>query len=186
MSQLRKLIRFNIKVTTTLPHHIIYIFNLCIMKNSAIKILTLLLMFIVPISANANLIWPSIYIAEQYYTWPVIVIGLLIEVFAVKFFLKASWGKSALMAVTMNLISALLGLCLIPISGIVVEILTAPFGGGTFHLSHWILDYIAALLCNVVIEGLALKWIFKYPFRRNFWWLLGANAISVIICLIGF
>lgn len=154
------------------------------MKKSSYKFLLLLLLIAIPFSAKANMVWPSLYIIDQYYSWYIILIGLIVEFFAIKLFLKVSWGKSALIAVTMNLISALIGLILIPVSGVIVEILTLPFGGGTFQLSHWILDYIAAVLCNVVIEGLAVKWIFKYPFKETFWWLLGANAISVIICAI--
>lgn len=82
-----------------------------------------------------------------------------------------------------NAISALVGLLLIPISGILVEFLMMPFGGGTFQLSHWIFDYLCVMLANTCIEGLALNFIFKYSFKTNFWWLLGANAISVIICV---
>ncbi len=152
------------------------------MKNNLYKFILLISLILIPISAKANMIWPSIIIVQQYYTWYVIAIGLIIEFFAVRIFLKSSWGKSALIAVTINAISALIGLLFIPASGIFVEIITLPFGGGTFQLTHWILDYIAAVLCNVVIEGLALKWIFKYPFKQNFLWLLSANAISVIIC----
>ncbi|MCM1421767.1 MAG: hypothetical protein NC224_10280, partial [Bacteroides sp.] len=133
-------------------------------------------------SAKANMIWPSVYILDQYYSWYVIAIGLFVEFFATKFFLKVRWLKSALIAIVINLISAFVGILLIPISGIFVEFLSIPFGGGTFDISHWVLDYIAVALCNVVIEGLALKWVFKYPFKRNFWWLFGANSISVLIC----
>ncbi len=147
------------------------------------RILLLWLLILIPISAKANMIWPSVLIVQQYYTWYVIVVGLIVEFFATRIFLKVSWGKSALITLTMNAISALIGFLLIPVSGILVEILTLPLGVGTFHLSHWILDYIAVVLCNVVIEGLTLKWIFKYPFKRNFLWLAGANAISVVICV---
>lgn len=152
------------------------------MKPLSIKFMFLLLLILIPISAKANMIWPSIFIVQQYYTWYVIVIGLVIEFFAVKIFLKSTWSKSAVIAISMNAISALVGLLLIPVSGIIVELITLPFGGGTFQLTHWIFDYIAAVFCNVLIEGLALKWIFKYSFKQNFWWLLGANAISVLIC----
>ena len=51
-----------------------------------------------------------------------------------------------------NAISALIGLLLIPLSGILVEFLTIPFGGGTFQLSHWILDYLCVMLANTCIE----------------------------------
>jgi len=152
------------------------------MRKYSYKYPLLLLFIALPFSAKANMIWPSVYIIDQYYSWYVILIGLIVEFFAIKQFLKVNWGKSALIAISMNLISALTGIVLIPISGIVVEFLTIPFGGGTFQLSHWILDYIAAVLCNVFIEGLVLKLIFKYPFKKIFWWLLGANAISVMVC----
>lgn len=82
----------------------------------------------------------------------------------------------------MNAISALAGLILIPLSGILLELLLIPTGTGTFDLSHWIADYILVVLLNTCVEGLALKVIFKSPFKTNFWWLFGANAISVIIC----
>lgn len=152
------------------------------MNNVSLKLLLLLLLIILPFSAKANMIWPSVYIINQYYSWYVILFGLVVEFIAIKLFLKVEWRKSALIAISMNLISALTGIFLIPISGIIVEFLTLPFGSGTFQLSHWILDYIAAVLCNVIIEGLVLKFIFKYTFKKNFWWLFGANSISVLVC----
>ncbi len=149
-------------------------------KNITITFLLLTL----PLTASANLIWPSIYIVQQYYVWYVILIGLIIETIGAHFFLKTNWGKSTLIMTVVNLISALLGLLLIPFSGILIEILTLPFGGGTFDLSHWILDYLCTVIINTCVELLALKWIFKYPFKPNFWWLFCANLISVIICLL--
>ncbi len=154
------------------------------MKASTFKYPLLLLFAAMPLTAKANMIWPSLYITANYYTWYVILIGLIIEFLAIKQFLKVNWRRAALMDVSMNFISALLGLVLIPISGLIVEVLAHPFGGGTFDLSHWILDFLAAVLCNVVIEGAALKYIFKYPLSKTFWWLLGANTLSVIVCVL--
>lgn len=137
-----------------------------------------------PFLCKANMIWPSIYIVEQYLTWYVIIAGLIIETAAARHFLKTQWLKSFLIMLAANAISAIVGIVLIPFSGIIVELLTIPFGGGTFDISHWILDYIFAILCNTCIEGLALKLIFKYKFKPNFWWLFAANALSIIICII--
>lgn len=152
------------------------------MKNIRLFIIAALLL--IPLSSRANMIWSSLYIVQDYYSWYVIASGLLIEYFAAFKFLKTNWKKSALVVITMNAMSAIIGLLLIPLSGIIVEILTLPFGGGTFQLSHWILDYIAVVLCNVLIEGLSLKLIFKYSFVKNLPWLLGANGISVVICIL--
>lgn len=148
------------------------------------KITITFLFLTLPFTASANLIWPSIYIVQQYYVWYVILVGLIIEIISAHYFLKTNLGKSTLIMIVANLISALLGLILIPVSGILVELLTIPFGGGTFQLSHWILDYLCTVIINTCVELLALKWIFKYPFKPNFWWLFGANLITVIICLL--
>ena len=71
---------------------------------------------------------------------------------------------------------------LIPLSGIMVELLMLPFGGGTFDISHWIVDYVFAALTNTCVEGLSMKLIFKCRFRNVFWWLLAANSVSIVIC----
>lgn len=138
----------------------------------------------VPIAAYANMIWPSIYIVEQYYVWYIILSGLFIEILAAHLFLKTNWRRSIFIMFVANAISALLGLLLIPVSGIVVELLTLPFGGGTFQLSHWILDYLCVVLANTIVEGMSLKRIFKLKFKSNFLWLFCANLISVILCVI--
>ena len=127
---------------------------------------------------------PSIFIIQQYYVWYVILAGLLIEIIAARIFLKVNWKRSIVAMITANAISATVGLLFIPFSGIIVEILLIPFGGGTFDIVHWIFDYLCAVLVNTCIEGLVLKWIFKYPFKSNFLWLFCANLISVIICLV--
>ena len=154
------------------------------MRNNLIRATLAVLSLSVPTAVYANMIWPSIFIVKQYYVWYVILAGLLVEILSAHYFLKTNWWRSALIMFVANAISALLGLLLIPISGIFIEILTLPFRVGTFDISHWILDYLCAVLANTVVEGLALKWIFKYPFKSNFVWLLCANLISVIICLL--
>ena len=84
----------------------------------------------------------------------------------------------------MNLVSTVLGVVAIPLSGIIGELLMFPFGTGTFHPTHWLMSYVLAILSNVLIEGLTIKFIFKQEFKKIFWWLLIANAISVIICIL--
>ena len=117
-------------------------------------------------------------------SWYVIVTGLIIETIFVKCFLKQAYLKSVLIAFVMNLVSTVLGIVAIPLSGFIGEILMIPFGTGTFHPTHWFMSYIFAILSNVLIEGFTIKFIFKYNFKKMFWWLLVANAISVIACIL--
>lgn len=141
------------------------------------------ILILAPFTAKANLVWPSLYIVESYYSWYIILAGLIVETIAAHLFLKTKWLKSLGIMAAVNAISALLGVLLIPLSGIIVEILTLPFHSGTFDLSHWILDYIAVVVLNTCIEGLALQLIFKYRFKSNLLWLFIANLISVLLSI---
>ena len=130
------------------------------------------------------MVWPSLYIAEGMRSWYVILIGLVIEAVFVKWFLKEPFHKSALISFIMNLVSTVLGVVAIPLSGFIGEFLMIPFGTGTFHLTHWLMSYVFAVISNVLIEGFTVKIIFKHKFKKMFWWLCVANAISVIICIL--
>ena len=151
------------------------------LKYNLVCLISFLLM---PICASANMVWPSLYIAEGMRSWYVILIGLVIEIVFVKYFLKETYLKSVLIAFVMNLASTILGVVAIPLSGFIGEVLMIPFGTGTFHPTHWLMSYVFAILSNVLIEGLTVKFIFKHKFKKMFWWLCVANAISVIICIL--
>ena len=155
------------------------------MKKSAIKNLFLVLPIAIffPVTVSANIVWPSLYILEGLMSWYIILAGLVIEILFIKTIVKAKWGKTILMAVSMNIVSALVGLFIIPFSGLLAEFAMAPFDNTTFATSHWIVSYILAVLSNVVIEGLFLKWVFKLSFKKNFKWLLIANALSVVLAI---
>lgn len=144
----------------------------------------LLCFLFMPVLVSANMVWPSLYIAQGLRSWYVILLGLAIEGIFVKCFLKQGYLKSGLIAFVMNVVSTVLGIAVIPISGFVGEILMIPFGTATFHLSHWVMSYLFAILSNVLLEGLTVKIIFKHPFKQMFWWLCLANSISILICIL--
>lgn len=154
------------------------------MENRSLRKWLVSLLMVIPLIAKANLIWPSLFFVETYYSWYVILAGLLVETIAARIFLKTGWLRSLGVMLSVNAISAVLGILLIPLSGVLVEVLMLPFGGGTFDISHWILDYVFAALANTCVEGLSMKLIFKYPFKKVFWWLLAANSVSIIICCV--
>ncbi len=148
------------------------------------SLVCLLLFILMPVSVSANMVWPSLYIAAGMRSWYVILTGFVIEIAFVKYFLKETYVKSIFIAFIMNLVSAVLGIVAIPVSGLAGEILMIPFGTGTFHFTHWLISYIFAILTNVIIEGVTVKIIFKHKFKKMVLWLCIANAISVIICVL--
>ncbi len=153
-------------------------------EKTKFGLICLISFLLMPVCADANMVWPSLYIAEGMRSWYVISVGLVFEIIFVKGFLKQTYLKSVLIAFVMNLVSTVLGVVAIPLSGFIGEILMIPFDTGTFHPSHWLMSYVFAVLSNVLIEGLTVKFIFKHKFRIMFLWLCVANAISVIICIL--
>ena len=131
--------------------------------------------------ALADVVWPSLYIATGIASIKVIIIGLLIEIFFVKFFTDIRWLKAGIITVIMNFITCLLGQVFIPISGLFVELIPPH---KTFHWSHWFLDYLLAIFINTIIEGFVIKFILKLKFKNIFIWLFIANAISILICIL--
>ncbi len=153
-------------------------------KKTKYGLVCLISFLLMPVCASANMVWPSLYIAEGMRSWYVILIGLVAEIIFVKYFLKQSYLKSVLIAFVMNLTSTVLGIVAIPLSGFIGEILMIPFGTGTFHPTHWLMSYVFVVLSNVLIEGFTIKSIFKHSFKKMFWWLFVANALSVIVCIL--
>lgn len=141
--------------------------------------------------ANADLIWPSLYIAKGMLSIKVILLGLIFELLFVKHFTKVSWKKALIVTFLMNLITTILGMIFIPLSGLGSEFVFDfvfhaydKFGIGTFHWSHWLAAYLLVIVINTVIEGLFIKVTLKIKLLKTFWWLMIANAISVFICFL--
>lgn len=146
------------------------------------KLLSLLLLWtIFTTPAFADVVWPSLYIATGMASIKVVIVGLITELFFVKFFTNISLLKASIITVIMNTVTCILGMLLIPISGLFVELLP-PFK--TFHWTHWLLDYLLAILINTVIEGFIIKLILKLKFKNVFIWLFVANAISILMCIL--
>ncbi len=158
------------------------------MKNERQRFITAMtLLFIaLPTVVSANVVWPSLYIVTGIMSWYIILAGLITEVLFIRFIVKPTWVKSIIMAVGMNIASAVIGIFLIPFTGLVAALVYGlmPFAGGTFDLVLWGMSYVLAVLSNVLIEGLFLKLVFKLRFKKNFLWLLIANALSVILAIL--
>jgi uncharacterized membrane protein len=76
----------------------------------------------------------------------------------------------------MNLVSALLGLILIPFLGLIVVL---PFPA-TFGVASWIVTFLVAVFINASIESLVLFRGFKQDLGKKELWLIWfANAMTV-------
>ena len=147
-------------------------------------LLLLLFIFILSTPVFADVVWPSLYIATGMTGMKVIITGLLIEVFFVKFFTDIHWLRAAIITVVMNTVTCLLGIVLIPILGLLLEFVMYPVNQATFHWTHWAASYLVIVLINTLIEGLVIKLTLKKSYKKIFWWLFGANALSILICIL--
>lgn len=149
------------------------------------------LVIFITLPAKADLVWPSLYIAKGMLSVKVILLGLIVELFFVKYFTKTDWKKASIVTVLMNLITTILGIIFIPLSGLGSEFVFDfafhaydKFGIGSFHWSHWLTSYLLIIFINTFVEGLFIKLMLKLKLKKTFWWLLIANSISVLICFL--
>ena len=66
----------------------------------------------------ANVIWPSLYLVERINTWWIVGISLLIEFLCLIWLTQEKIWKVGLMTLVMNLVSTVVGIVGIPLSGI--------------------------------------------------------------------
>ena len=162
----------------------------CLAKNR----LTIMFFLFIAFSSitYANVVWPALYLEQRSLSWWIILTGLIIEFVFIKLITKYSLLKSAVIDISMNLASSLLGLLLIPIAGIAWEffpgiVLYKYFNIGTFNPGTWTATFIFATLINAFIEKLVVEKIFKFKFSRSgFWLLVCINAITVGLAYISF
>jgi hypothetical protein len=92
--------------------------------------------------ATAGMVWPALYLETRIFTWWTIGLGLLIEFFFVRWLFALSVRKAVIATTVANGVSALVGVPLIPLAGIVWEffpemIYMGPLHLGTFNPITW-------------------------------------------------
>ena len=142
-----------------------------------------LILFIYPTVAIANVVWPALILETRILSWWAITLGLSIEYLFVRKLLQVQPKQAIIYTIFANIVSAILGLFLIPISGIIWEMFP---GSLIYHYLNvsvtWWPTFIMACLINVALEGYVYKDVFGLRFRfksKLFFWFLLANALSV-------
>ena len=160
--------------------------------SSTLRKCTLLLLFafLLNSTAHADIVRPSLYIAEGMASLPVILAGLVVEIFFVKYCTKIKWLKAIAVAFLMNLVTSVIGLYTNALSGFILDLILY-YGIGyhsrfwpfpEFGLDHWILHYTTIIFINTLIEGGVVRLTLKLKLKNTFWWLFLANTISVMLC----
>lgn len=105
----------------------------------------------------ADIIWPALVVEPRLSSWWAIGSGLLVEFFFVRRLTTLDLKMSAVADLTMNAASALLGILLLPLSGLAWEVfpgivLSTAFNIGTFKPGTWTATFLLAVFINAVLE----------------------------------
>lgn len=153
-------------------------------------LIALLFIFSFPTISYANLVWPALYLSARMrdleFIW-VVGLGLIVEYFFYKKIAENNIKRALKMLFSANVISTICGIILIPISGIIWELISTPirmiFDVGTFYPAAWIGTILFAAAANLLIEGFTVKILFKCQLtssRLKFLYLANVLSISII------
>jgi hypothetical protein len=152
-------------------------------KKLAIAVFFLLL----PTVACADVVWPALFLETRLATWWSVSIGLFVEFLIIWRAFDLSVKKALLVDFVANIVSALLGIILIPLAGVAWEVFPGlvfykVFHIGTFNPATWSATYLFAVAINASLEWAVIQRGFKIPIgKRGFWIMVGANAVSVAV-----
>ncbi len=150
---------------------------------------TALFLLLLPSVALANLVWPAIYVTMGLVTWWVVAAGIAIETVGLGLLLKTSLAKSFLLAFSMNAVSAVLGVVLVPLAGIAYEVVPGLlinwlFSWGTFNPVAWVATFLLAAVINATVEGTVLSKGFAISLSRTHkLWLVALNFATVALAV---
>jgi hypothetical protein len=142
-------------------------------------------------SAQADVVWPAIILEQHLFSVIPIALGLLLELPVLLFGFGLPSIRAFIVDVCMNVVSALLGVILIPVAGLVWEIfpgliMYSAFHMGTFNPITWGATYIIAVFTTTGVEATVVRAVFRLSVnRKRFCFLLGGNAASVGIVFVG-
>jgi len=134
----------------------------------------------------ADMVWPALVLEQRILSILPITAGLIVEWLVLRFGgFGLSWKKAAIVDVTMNAVSTVAGIVVIPVLGLAWEffpgsVLYKHYNLGTFNPGTWAATFVMAVLATTGVEAGVVRWGFKIPLgRRGFWILCLANCGSV-------
>lgn len=112
------------------------------MQQRRLATVTVWVLYLWPQPVWANVVWPALYVQTRLSSGWAIGLGLVIECAFVRWLFGLTVQRTALAVFCANLVSALLGMVLLPLAGIVWELFPASvynwlLGWGTFNPLTW-------------------------------------------------
>lgn len=135
----------------------------------------------------ANIVWPSLYLANRTLTPAIVVISLIVEWLTLRHVAKTKspWFTAAVI-VAINLISATVGYFVITELGFYWELgpgsdIANWQNAGTFNPVSWTVAIFLAIAINTFLEAGTAALVFRIRSSRAVIGLLLANSLTVIL-----
>lgn len=139
----------------------------------------------------ANVIWPSLFVVERYYSWWAIGLGLLVEFVALRVLTNEKTGRSIVLVLVANTVTAAIGYFAMPWITFVWDVLLARAFEALFGISADInaLSLVLSIFPISVLTAFPEWLIIRIGFRVKCkkmawlgWWF--ANAVSVTLAVL--
>lgn len=135
--------------------------------------------------AQADIIWPALYVAESHFRfWYVVVIGMLLEFGFLRWRLITDTKKALLVAIIVNALSATVGVYLLIFGMLGWHRIFDNFVNGTFSLINKISTIGLMFIGSTFLEMLIARVIWKYPLRKTLPAFILGNAMSYSVIII--
>jgi len=139
----------------------------------------------------ADMVWPALVLEQRLVSVIPITVGLLTEWLVLRLGgFGLSWKRAAIVDIVMNLVSTIAGIPLIPLLGLVWEVLPGQvlykfFNIGTFNPGTWAATFVIATLATTGVEAAVVRWGFKIALGWRRFGILGlANSLSIAIAFV--
>jgi hypothetical protein len=138
----------------------------------------------------SDVVWPALYLEDRLFTWWAVSLGIVIETIFCIWLFRVSVIKALLTTIVVNLASAIVGLLLLPLFGLLWEfhpgiLLFKLKISSTFSLPTLIATVLMAGLISATIEYHLIALILRVQRNlRQFLWWFAANVITTLIAFV--
>lgn len=158
------------------------------MNKAKITISILALSF--PMVVKANVVWPALYTETKLYSFPIIILSLVIEFLFFKWLFGLKRKNAIIYTLVANTASGVIGLFVRPLSGIAYEVSLGAvvnwlFNWGTFNPVAWFFVPVIGGAINSFLELLTIRLLWKQKItKKNYFLTWGINTFTVGIATV--
>jgi hypothetical protein len=126
------------------------------------------------------MVWPALYVSQEFWVFWYLIIGtIFLETFTAKFVLNLSYSEAFWASLVGNLVSGLLGTFLMMYGMLFWHMIADNIvPHGTFDTRNWVMTFVLMCLGSVFIESLVVRVVVQQSLKKIFMAMLIGNFLS--------